>query len=151
MAGVIADRAVGQPRRGPRQHEPGQHAGLEAGQFLRARRHPMLTQVTHQRQSHPITPRLHPRRQAISLGEIISRSLKEDQDDPPATGQLHKSWSRPDRGWQESIDKLTNSGTVAYPTQLRGRVLITLQLNRTVPAEGCRVRIQAANEMATFR
>ena len=39
-------------RRGTRQHEPGQHAGLEAGQFL-ARRHPMLTQVTHQRHSHP--------------------------------------------------------------------------------------------------
>jgi hypothetical protein len=35
--------AVGQPGRGPCQHEPGQHVGLEAGQFLRARRHPVLT------------------------------------------------------------------------------------------------------------
>jgi hypothetical protein len=33
VIGVIADRAVGQPRRGPRQHESGQHVGLEASEF----------------------------------------------------------------------------------------------------------------------
>jgi len=48
--------------------------------------HPMLTQVTHQRQSHPVTPWLHPRRQVISWGKIISRRLKEDQGDSTATG-----------------------------------------------------------------
>jgi hypothetical protein len=31
-------------------------------------------------------PRIHPRRRTISLGEIISRRLREDQDDSPATG-----------------------------------------------------------------
>ena len=44
----------------------------------------MLTHVAHQR--HPVTPWLHPRRQVISLGEIILRRLKEDQDGSPATG-----------------------------------------------------------------
>jgi hypothetical protein len=46
----------------------------------------MLAKVAHQRQSHPVTPWLHPRRQIIILGEIISRRLKEDQNNSPATG-----------------------------------------------------------------
>jgi len=53
MAGVIADRAVGYPCRRPRQHEPRQHVGLEAGELFRAHRHPMLTQIPHQRQTQP--------------------------------------------------------------------------------------------------
>ena len=48
--------------------------------------HPILTQVAHQCQSHPVTPWLHPRRQVISWGKIISRKLKEDQGDSTATG-----------------------------------------------------------------
>ena len=86
VAGVVADRAVGQPRRGPRQHEPGQHVGLESGELFRARRRPMLTQVTHQRQSQPAPPRLHLRRQTVILDEIISRRLRKDQNDSPAAG-----------------------------------------------------------------
>ncbi len=46
----------------------------------------MLTHVAHQRQSRPVTPWLHPRRQVISWGKIISRRLKEDQGDSTATG-----------------------------------------------------------------
>jgi hypothetical protein len=46
----------------------------------------MLTHVAHQRQSHRVTPWLHRRRQVISLAEIISRRLKEDQGDSTATG-----------------------------------------------------------------
>ena len=57
----------------------------------------MLTHVAYRRQSHPVTPGLHPRRQVISSGEIISRRPKEDQGHSPTTGQLHKSWYRPDR------------------------------------------------------
>jgi len=46
----------------------------------------MLMQVAYQRQSRPLTLWVHPRRQVISLGEVISRKLKEDQYDSPAPG-----------------------------------------------------------------
>jgi hypothetical protein len=59
VAGVIADRAVGQPRRGTRQHEPGQHVGLEVSQILLAHRYPVITQVVDQGQSQPVPPQLH--------------------------------------------------------------------------------------------
>jgi len=55
VAGVVADRAVGQPGRGPREDEPGQHVGLEILELLRARCRPMLAEVTHQGQSQ-LTP-----------------------------------------------------------------------------------------------
>ena len=88
VAGVVADRAVGQPCRGPCQHEPGQHIGLEPGELFRTRRNAVLTQVTHQRQSQPAPLRLHPRRQTLISGEIISRRLREDHDDSPQRGSL---------------------------------------------------------------
>jgi hypothetical protein len=50
---IAADRPVRQPRRGPRQHEPGQHIGLERRQLLRTRRNPPLPQIPDSRQSHP--------------------------------------------------------------------------------------------------
>jgi hypothetical protein len=53
MVGVIADRAVGQPGRGTRQHEPGQHIGLEVRELLVARRRPLLAQIPHHGQSQP--------------------------------------------------------------------------------------------------
>ncbi len=53
VVGVVADRAVGQPRRRPREHEPGQHLQLEAGDLLLTRRHAPLPEVTHRRKSQP--------------------------------------------------------------------------------------------------
>jgi len=55
----VRDRAVGQPGRGPRQHEPSQHVGLEVGKLLGRRRSSMLAQITYDGQSLPTPPRLH--------------------------------------------------------------------------------------------
>jgi len=55
VAGVVADSAAGQPGRGTRQDEPGQHIGLEIRELLRARCRPVLAEVTHQGQSQ-LTP-----------------------------------------------------------------------------------------------
>ncbi len=55
VAGVVADSAVGQPGRGTREDEPGQHVGLEVRELFRARCRPMLAEVTHQGQSQ-LTP-----------------------------------------------------------------------------------------------
>jgi len=55
-------------------------------QFFRARRYPMLTQVTHQRQSQPAPLDFTRDRQLIILGEMISRGLRKAQRDSPAAG-----------------------------------------------------------------
>jgi hypothetical protein len=55
VAGVVADRAAGQPGRGTREDEPGQHVSLEIRELFRARCRPMLAEVTHQGQSQ-LTP-----------------------------------------------------------------------------------------------
>src|SRR5664280_876846 len=60
MVGVVADGAVGQQRRGTCQHEPGQHIGLEVGELLAVRRHPVLAQITYCSQSQLAPLRLHP-------------------------------------------------------------------------------------------
>ncbi len=41
----LADGAVGQPRRGPRQRKAGQHIGLEVSEIFLAHRCPVITQV----------------------------------------------------------------------------------------------------------
>jgi hypothetical protein len=72
-----------------------------------------LTRVAHQRQSHPVTPWLHPRRQVISFGrdyftETEGRSVRLAGD--RLTSQVLVQ-ARPGR--QAAIGKLTNPGTVA--------------------------------------
>lgn len=69
---VPADRSVRQPRRGPRQHEPGQHVGLELLQFLRRGRGPDVAQVPYGSQCQPEPPHLHPDRELIGHGENAS-------------------------------------------------------------------------------
>jgi hypothetical protein len=46
VIGVVADRAVCQPGRGPRQNEPHQHVGLEVREFLGRRRCPRRSRTT---------------------------------------------------------------------------------------------------------
>ncbi|MGI5380580.1 hypothetical protein ACQEV2_41505 [Streptomyces sp. CA-251387] len=60
VVGVVADRAVDQPGRRPREYEPRQYIGLELVEFLLARRGPVLAQVAYDGQSQPTPPRLHP-------------------------------------------------------------------------------------------
>jgi hypothetical protein len=50
---VAGDRAVGQPRSGPGQHEAGQHVSLECGKLLRPRRATDLAQVADHPKPHP--------------------------------------------------------------------------------------------------
>jgi hypothetical protein len=51
---VAADRAVRQPRRGPSQHEPRQHVGLELLQLLGRGRRPDIAQVPYDSQRQPV-------------------------------------------------------------------------------------------------
>jgi hypothetical protein len=59
MRHVRADRGISQPGRRPGQHEPGQHASLERRQLIRPGRGTRVTQVPHDRQAQPGSPRLH--------------------------------------------------------------------------------------------
>jgi len=60
---VGADRAVQQPGRRPREHEPGEHVGVELRQLLGAAGRPQLAQIPHDRQAQPKPSRLQaPRR-----------------------------------------------------------------------------------------
>jgi len=62
--------------RGTRRHEPGQQVGLEAAEFFRARLAPDA-HAGHASAPGPTrTPRLHPSRQIIIMGELISRRLR---------------------------------------------------------------------------
>ncbi|MER5324946.1 hypothetical protein [Streptosporangium roseum] len=56
VVGVVADGAVDQPGRGPREHESCQHIGLEVGEFLRGRRGPVLAQIPYGCQRQPAPP-----------------------------------------------------------------------------------------------
>jgi hypothetical protein len=55
VVGVVADRTVGQPGRGPSQHKPSQQIGLVVSELLLCRRRPQLTQIPDRRQ-HQLTP-----------------------------------------------------------------------------------------------
>lgn len=79
------------PRRGPRQHEPRQHVGLELLQLLRRGQRPDITQVPYDSQRQPEPPHLQPDREPIGHGENASgipklrqpANNRRREDEPP--------------------------------------------------------------------
>ena len=100
----------GRPESAPTQ-DPMAGSGLTLAVPL-VRRHPMTTRVA---------PRPEPTRASstspgtISVvpGEIISRELRKDLNDPAAASQLHRPWSGPHPARRAPIGKLRNPPTVA--------------------------------------
>ena len=79
MPDVRTDRAIGQPGRRPREHEPRERVGLEISQFLDTRRCPRLAQVPHYRKPQPTPPHVHPSNEMLDANDRCSRIPKSVQ------------------------------------------------------------------------
>lgn len=139
VPGVPADRAVRQPRRGPRQHQPRQHIGLELLRLLRRGRRPDITQVMYGSQRQPEPPHLQPDREPIGHGENASGIPKlrqpandcRGEDEPPGHGAVDSGPSEQPTGCRTTTPA-TRPTTAAQP--MRGRLPGT---RGRMPACGC--------------
>jgi hypothetical protein len=92
---VAADRAVGQARRRPRQHEPRQHVGLERRRLFRPCRDTRLPHVPHHRQAHPVprSPSSLSSRQHHRERSNFSESEEASIDEHEA-GESQEAWPK---------------------------------------------------------
>jgi hypothetical protein len=126
-AGVVADRAVCQPRRGPAKTNRSSTSVSNAATSS-ARRRP---QVTHQAQA---APGLHPGWQAITVSKIISRRVKNRHGGSPtekmALQALHQARSEE----RDASRQRSNSTTIAYgATDPKGRASAGFRSGKSTP------------------